>query len=153
VKRLIFLILIIGCVQPGVQRPNKNLYVIDVPGLSLVDSRSFASSEVFSNDSCFKHDSVILYFSELVVESDELVPSTQGNYVVQLFFNESRTSCLHGFVQEGGVYFRSNLTDQYAWFWPGGLVIVEGTFADLGGEEYNETLLQALLSGYQSFLS
>ena len=146
-KRLLALILLFGCVQPGIQRPNQRNYVIEVPGLSLVDSRSFAASEVFSSDSCFNHSSVILYYSDTGIDAPE-----QANYVVQLFFNESRASCLDGFFQDEGLFHRVNLTEQYAWFFSDGLVIVEGTFGALGSEEYNETLLLTLVLGYQGFL-
>jgi hypothetical protein len=141
-KTLLLLVLVSGCVQPGVQRPIPDHYVVDVPGLFLVDSEAFAASEVIAGltnaSPCLNHSTVMLYYSEF---NDKDL----SNYVVRVVLNESGLNCLE--------YYESSLNDQHSWFFNNGLIIIEGTYSGYGSIEYNETLLEALVVKYQEVLS
>jgi hypothetical protein len=144
VKKLLLLVLILGCVQPGLIRPNPQNYALDVPGLFLVKAQGLAPEEIDNSSPCLNHSTVILYYSEF--NNTEL-----SNYVVKITLNESSLECVKG-EPNNSLYYYSNLTKQYSWFFDQGLITIEGTYSDLGRVEYNQTLLNRLIDHYKEEL-
>jgi len=135
---LSLLLIIMGCVQTGFIRPNPEEYTVNASGLFLIDSRSIIASESIIN-----RDELMLYYSEAR-------GSNLSNYVVRIIFNES--SNLDGFnlisINGEEVYHKSGLSEQYAWLFDNGSIIVEGTYSDYGSIEFNEGVLEGLVRAY-----